>query len=452
MSKSRQRVAPRVQGPSPPQLALECLPLALFGAIIFGLLISTGQITNGPEIVDDNQIFKLQIELSERGFFGTLATELSDRYYNMRRLCPVFGIQKVIQARLFGGSMVAWSIGTGLIGVLTAGLLYWFFRLCHGTVLASLAFALVVIVGGQFVLWWRLLHGEGVGLLVLSAALVVMMFEVRTAKWRYEIAFALLLTASALSKESFILAMPAVMMLKVWMTWRERKVSFRAALRASWFSIVCSSVTFLVALATILGVLGKTTFSYAGWTGFDGQKFAGMVLEYSSITSIWLLPLLVFMLMIAWQLEGRRDAPRVRPKPRRSQKRASGTRDTKGDGVEVETPRRMAAWSQRPSSSLAMAIVFCLLMTIPQLLLNMNTGMLNTNSIHFGRYIVPCIVGYSFLIAELIRLIQQESRGAVRRDHSRWRRYGAFPVDQRSNVVSRKPELRQGVKDRRSMV
>ena len=153
-----------------PQIAMTCASLAIFPLVIFGTLISTGQLTDGPRIADDNQIYRLRIEFAERGFFPVLATELSDRFHNMRRLCPVYSVQKVVQTRLFGGNLFIWSMATGLLGVCTAGLLYWFFRLCHGTVLASVTFALVTILGEQFVVWYRLLHGEGVGMLLLAAA------------------------------------------------------------------------------------------------------------------------------------------------------------------------------------------------------------------------------------------------------------------------------------------
>lgn len=54
-----------------------------------------------------------------------------------------------------------------------------------------------------------------------------------------------------------------------------------------------------------------------------------------------------------------------------------------------------------------MAAVFCLLMTLSQLLLYMSSGMLNVNAAHYGRYVLPGIVGYAFLLAEVIQLIQR---------------------------------------------
>lgn len=73
----------------------------------------------------------MQIEFEENGFVRVLGDELRDRF-TMQRLVPVYSIQKIILARLFGGNVVAWSFYTGLVTAFTAGVLIHFFRLCHG--------------------------------------------------------------------------------------------------------------------------------------------------------------------------------------------------------------------------------------------------------------------------------------------------------------------------------
>ena len=78
---------------------------ALIGLIVFGILIATGNFTTGPRIADDNQIYKLQIEFAEDSFSRVLANELKNRI-EMGRLVPVYCLQKVVQARLFGGNLV----------------------------------------------------------------------------------------------------------------------------------------------------------------------------------------------------------------------------------------------------------------------------------------------------------------------------------------------------------
>jgi len=387
-------------GAKMPHPIFHWLPLAIFPIIVFGILVGTGHLTDGPQMVDDNQIYKLQIEFAETGFFHVLGLELRDRF-NMRRLVPVYSVQKVVQARLFGGNLAAWSIATGLVGVCSAGLLYWFFRMCDGTILAALAFALISVVGEQSVLWWRMLHGEGIGMLLFSAALVLMAFEVRTGKRRYEIAFAVLTTLAMLSKESFILTIPSVLLLKVWLTSRQRDIALLEAAHKSWLSICWLSAMFIAALAIVKLVFATTTFNYAGWTGFDATTFEDIVRQYVQITNFELLVLLS-LIFLSVQMFQRPPANTSKPAAQHRERK-----HRKRKVVRDELP----PWAQRPSASLTMALVFFLLLTVPQLLLYMRTGMLNTNAGHFGRYILPCILGYAFLIAEFVRLIQQESKG-----------------------------------------
>ena len=371
------------------------LPL-VFPILVIGFLVATGHLTDGPQMVDDNQIYKMQIELEENGFFRALGVELCDRFM-MRRLVPLYSVQKTVQSRIFAGNLVAWSVCTGLVGACAAGVLFYFFRLCRGTLLACLAFALITVVGEQSVVWWRMLHGEGIGMLMLSTALAVMVWGIRTRKLRYEIAFLFFITLATLSKESFILVIPAVLFLKIWLTAREQQLTLRVAAKRSWLSLICLPVVFISELAIIKFVFATTSFNYAGWNGFDAANFQSIVQQYAHITNALLLGGLGLLGWLLWTF--RRVPERSESKPQKHRMHKMGKAP---DG----------SWTQRAWASVLMAVLFCMLLTLPQLFLYMSTGMLNINAGHYGRYILPCMVGYAFVVAELIRLIQQASQGS----------------------------------------
>ena len=221
-----------------------------------------------------------------------------------------------------------------------------------------------------------------------------MAWEIRTGTRRFEIAFAAVMTLSVLSKESFILTIPAVLLLKVGLTCRERDVSFWEAVKQSKLSISWLSALFVATLAIIRFVFATTRFNYAGWHGFDAERFSNILQEYRSVSGLWLLVLLLVILLIVRLSERRSQGQSSSPKGRRKQAAA----------------RRRMTWAQRLSTPLAAAILFWFLMTAPQLLLNMNSGMMNTNAAHFGRYVLPGIVGFAFLVATLVDLIQGESK------------------------------------------
>lgn len=371
----------------------DLLSIAVLTLVVFGILIFVGEFTDGPSLVDDNQILKLQIEFADHGITDVLATELHDRFFNMRRLCPVFSVQKVLQAKSFGANMVVWTTATGAIGVCTASMLYAFFRVCGGSVLASIVFALINILGQQFVLWWRLLHGEGIGMLFLALALLLVAVHSRQPRPYLNVAFCVAIALSVLSKESFILAVPAVAFLKVYLRARHDESGIVAAARNEMFPLIWLLAVFVVPLSIILLVFQTTTFNYAGYTGFDLQRFVATIGEYLRVASFWALALLLVLLF--WV---RRSSTSHPP-------RGQATKNRPTDRTQPDQSTEGAGGAFTP---IAAAAVFWLLMTLPQILLNMNTGMSNTNHGHYGRYALPCMVGFAFLVAHVVDTLRNE--------------------------------------------
>ncbi len=358
------------------------IALAVFPLVIFGLLISAGHLTTGPRITDDNQIYKLQIELSEAGFWQVLGDELTSRF-EMSRLVPVYNLHKVTLATVFGGNLVAWSTWNGIVGVLTAGLLFWALRRLEASIFESFAFALITLLGPQSIVWWRLLHGEGIGMLFLAAALVAMALRVRSGRFAYEIAFAGAAALSALSKESFLLALPPLLLLKILLTGRLRGLGLRAAFRHSLFSVV-SLATLSVAAALIIKVIFRTThFSYSGWIGFNPVAFLRVLIQYVTLASYWLLPALVLIYLSSRLVRRSTNAT------------GAGGSEPADDGSTF----LFRSW--------VVAGLFWATLTVPQLLLYMSSGILEIgHEAGFSRYILPCFLGYAFLIAQMLRLIR----------------------------------------------
>ena len=365
--------------------------LALFSAVCYVVLFVTGNLTAGPRVVDDNQVYRLQFEFEERGFLDVLRDEIRTRF-EMNRLVPLHCVHKVVQARLFGSNLVAWSLWVTSVGVISAWLLFYALRLCEYSRAESLAFALITVIGEQSVLWWRLMHGEGLGLLLVSGALVLMAKQIRTGKAAYEYGFVLLVCLALLSKESFILIVPGLLALKITLTCRLQDVTLLTSLRKNVASVFWIGGVGLTLLLIIRFGIERTHFGYAGWQGFDLDIFNTMVRQYGQISNAWLLAALAVILVIAWKLR----------------LFFFNRQNNEGSG---EAPQQWLTWTDLRQSS-ALIVVFWLFITVPQVLLYMKTGMLDThNEIHFSRYIVPCILGSAFVTAELLRLIRLATGG-----------------------------------------
>jgi hypothetical protein len=355
--------------------AREGLAIALIPLVVFGFLVGTGNVTTGPRLTDDNQIYRLQIELAESGFLQVFVDDVSSRI-GMKRLVPIHCLHKVAQAALLGGDLVLWSLWVGALAALGGILLFVFCRLCDFSVFESLAFALLTIVGEQSVTWWRLFHGEGIGMVLVAGSMICMALRVRTGRRAFELPFVALLVLAILVKESFILAAPAILLWKVWLTRVFTGASVVSAFRQSLASIVTVAVVSVAAVAIILFVFPSTDFGYAGWTGFRMDWIVRILRQYAWISDAWLLPVLLIVLLVA-----RRIFPRAQ---------------------EEDAPAEAAP---PPGSGVFVALIWVSL-TVPQLLLNMQSGL--SGGHEYARYVLPAILGMALLVVLLLRRIRRE--------------------------------------------
>ncbi len=381
---------------SPQRLGkFDLLVILLMPVFVFGILIATGNLWAGPRTTDDNQIFKLQIEFEESGLGAVLDHEIKSRY-ELGRVIPVYNIYKVLQSYLFGGNTVIWSVWIGVVGAATLILLYLSLRLLDYNLFESLAFALLTSLGQQSVVWWRLLHGEGIGMLFTAAALVMMALRIRSGKLRYEVGFALMVTLAVLSKESFLLLLPGLFVLKFALSKRVNQLTVKSALMQSlpafaWLGILGATDAILIRAGG-----DKPRLNYDGWQGFSLDNFANILSQHVQITH-YCVPLICVMIVFLLRVV-LSAAPAM----------------VDAEGRPVEQPNQGSQRTSVPQllSNLWLPIAVWVLISIPQFLLYMNSGMLNNmNEAHFARYILPGILGYAFLIAEILRLIRSTPGG-----------------------------------------
>lgn len=375
-------------------LAFDPLSLAALiclGALVFGMLASSGNLTDGPRLVDDNQVFRLQAELRAGGLAQTLRSEFESRLHSYGRFLPVYAAQKVIVAWLLGGNMVAWSLYVGSLGVLTAYCLFLFGRQLRFTVAESLLFALLVTYGPQSVVWWRLLHGEGPGMLLLSAALICMALGVYSPRGRtvYTALFVVFAVMASLCKESFILLLPALGL------WRLRLFhqsatqmardegttapgQLRASLRSNtpWLAVLAAVC--LGELLTIKYVVGRTTFVYAGWDGFDAGVFLTAAGQFVRAANPWMAATVLVLGALP---------------------------------VVVLGTRRAASAVAREIVSASLLLV---LIVVPQLLLYQKSGFVSSGTpqahIHFERYLLPALLAPAIFTVSLLSVSRRQWR------------------------------------------
>lgn len=75
---------------------LNLLILFVFVVLVLSIVTLSGNLHAGPRLVDDNQIFKLDRDIRDQGFYETSREHFSDRIFRMGRLVPVYLVHKLL--------------------------------------------------------------------------------------------------------------------------------------------------------------------------------------------------------------------------------------------------------------------------------------------------------------------------------------------------------------------
>jgi len=263
---------------------------SLFVLVIFGTLLASDNLLSGPRIWDDNQIFRLELALAERSFVDVFAEEQQRHSDNNRRLMPVFQAVKVLKAATYGDSVLAWKVHTGIVAVITSLLCFLFMRELGYKVLIAILFPLLGFLGPQSVTWWKVIHGDGLGMLFVSAALVGLARNVKRGGGRAELAFVVFAAAASLTKESFVLLLPGLGALLVWLERLTNGGTWPEVVRRKQRALSALLVIFVAELVMIVLVMGTTThYGYSGWSGLKLGQLLTTTGQFLVVTQVWLL-------------------------------------------------------------------------------------------------------------------------------------------------------------------
>lgn len=199
--------------------------MVLFGGILFG----TGTIFSGWHLVDDHETVKI-VELYRNSVIPNIL------------LC--------------------------VQGIITYVLLYKAAGYLSCNPLYSHAFAAMIIVGRQFEIWYRIANQESIGLFFLAITLFLLTGQIPKREFQNRIRNTLIVLFGILCscmKESFVLILPALMILKVGLEWTYgREASLIKVTLKNWKSLCCWAATLLFHLFMILRFSRVNTIDYAG--------------------------------------------------------------------------------------------------------------------------------------------------------------------------------------------
>jgi hypothetical protein len=250
------------------------------------ILSYAGTLTSGFHFTDDHEIIQINYEIHQDDNIITTITRWVRADFQ-GRLRTFYYIHRIIETSIFHTDFFAWSIYTLLLASFTSTLLYLFGRHIQFSALEASLFVLFTLLGSQSSIWWRLGPAEAIAMFTFSLSLVLHGFassRQNKSLWIESFAFITSLLAAA-SKESFILMMPPLALLRIWVTDKKFQIGWKQALRKNISAILMLAVLFCVGIYLVFHI-GTEKMGYAGISGFTFSRFLKTISEIIIVNNV----------------------------------------------------------------------------------------------------------------------------------------------------------------------
>jgi len=355
----------------------------LFFLLWFGILALCGTLFSGYHFMDDHGILRESKEVANSNILKEARIFKNNLLHPKMRFRPFYWAHRRLMLAVMGTDFTAMSIYIGFLAVFTSFFLFLFMKKNGFSVIESVLFVSLTLLGEQAAIWWRLGNNETLGMLMLSIALLFMVLGTGARQKRkkilYEILFVLFVILASWSKESFILIIPALVFWKIWLTWQQKqehdkqttKVTLITAVKENLIPGILLLSVCLLELVHVIKNVGTTKIVYAGYEGFQITNFVKTGLQGFMAVHGWAILVLLVIFCL---------------------RRPGGKRMAHGAW-------RSALCALR-ASQVFWAVVLAGLIVAPQIVLYMKSGMIE-------RYLLPGIMGYTFLMVVLLRYIRE---------------------------------------------
>lgn len=259
----------------------------------FFILSASGSLFSGYHFTDDHEITHINYNFTVQklGIFQVSSQWIHNDLLT-GRFRPFYYVHRILATRLLGVNFGWWSFYTGMLGVLTTFFLFIFGPLIRFSISEALLFSFLTTLGAQSAIWWQLGPAETIGTFLLAAALVFAALSEISSKYTNlsETLFIFLVLIMSLSKESFILVIPAIALIKVWLSPHLKTLAWHESLKKNSLSIFILGLFFSVELLLVKFYIGLTPeIGYAGFEGFSISRTITATQHLSQAGYWWII-------------------------------------------------------------------------------------------------------------------------------------------------------------------
>ncbi len=244
---------------------------------VAAFFILTGTLFSGFHFTDDHELIRINNDFNKSSFFSVLG-EWTMNDFSIR-FRPLYYIHRVILVRIFGLNFMIWSIYFLVMLIATLSLFYLALRKLKMPIIVSLLFPLIAVAGTQAENWWRLGTCENAGAFFLAISFYYLKYNAQK-NTAHSFLFGLSLIAAALFKESFILIIPAMLLLKILVYQQEQQSTYRKIVTDN-ILLVLPLLCSLIFIYIIYAKIGTNKIGYAGVE--EGASIAALVPQIKTL-------------------------------------------------------------------------------------------------------------------------------------------------------------------------
>lgn len=340
------------------------LTITIFWVSVFGFSGSF----QGFHLIDDHEIVAIHHQLQNSQVpFWTAFKQWTVGELQAIRFRPVWIFFRLLRIELFQTNTFLWLALNLLIAIMTTWLWFLVGLAMKWQTLIALCFTFMIVLGGQSAIYYRLGTPETLSVLLLALVFYLSCLKVRYYQTNKGLLFHFLQIISVvlliLSKENFILILPALIFFQISLSRQYHSLTWKAAIQRN----LTSSIIIFFLLITGLGIIQYLKFSsqlaisYADNFGLDLSRLLPTFYQLSKETQWTFLLILMSYLIFC--------------------------------SIFIFQKKKLL-------ENLGVALVLWALIVIPQLLIYSKSNI-------YERYLLPALIGYAFLLATNLKLISQ---------------------------------------------
>lgn len=347
------------------------LAFIFFLSFWFSIFIGSGSIFSGYHLIDDHEAIRIHNDIKAQDNIIEVYKAWIKADFTFR-FKPLFYIWRVTEVNVFGADFNMRLVYRGMLAVFTSFFLFLFFKKIGFSLQESILFPLLSFLGPQSLVYLAGGVNEAISMFLLSLTMIFMAYMVYSERGRfiYGLLFALFAILTSLSKESFILMIPAIVFWMVWLYKEKNDISFFDSIKENIFTIVILLFIMFTELFIIVKWIG--TQGYGSHTGgLDGFKpflylktAKDVTFSISRSFGPIIIPCILLMIF-----------------------------SSEDDKLYVRVKRFFGDFYY--------AIILSAMIIFPQIVIYARSG------VH-GRYILPLILGYSIFLLYIIRFLRRD--------------------------------------------